>query len=263
MEENKDINIHSETADKIIDAVVNSTEQTRNALDTNTSKGVNKFFQLLAATKAGIAIDTYIAERPYKLEQAKQKMLEKYNKIPKENLAEPTPSLCLNVAREFDYYLDEDHIKEMFTNILVSDMDNRKNTKVHPSFINIVKELSKYDAKILELLKNEYDIENFIIRPKYVLEKGFILVNNDIFLINKKDIHTISDIVINTLCRLNLIEIDFLNFKTDEAKYEDAFNELKKHIPPIDLPNFKKIDYDKGILKITKLGQDFIDICLS
>ena len=57
MEENKDINIHSETADKIIDAVVNSTEQTRNALDTNTSKGVNKFFQLLAATKAGIAIE--------------------------------------------------------------------------------------------------------------------------------------------------------------------------------------------------------------
>lgn len=262
-EKNSDINLHSETIDKAIDIVTESTVQTRNALDVNGAKGVNKFFQFLAATPPAIAMETYIAERPYKLEAAKQKMLKKYEMILPQNRVEPNASICLNVAREFDYYLDEEHIRNMFINILISDMDNSKKSKVHNSYTNIVKDLSKEDAETLKLLKQLKQTEFFIIRPKYIMQKGFRFISQDIYLIYSNKTQIIQPIIINNLSRLNLIDVDFKHFSTKESIYTKAFNNIRETIPPINEPDFKELGYDKGILGITALGQAFIDICLS
>lgn len=265
MEENKDINVHSETVDKVIDIVANSTEQTRNVLDKNMAGFVDKFFQLIASTPLAIKIESYIAERPYKLEQAKQKMLEKYNKIPTENLTEPRTSTVLTVAKEFDYYLDEEYIKEMFINILISDMDNRKQSKVHPSFINIVKELSQEDAKILKKLKELCNLEESIIRLKYVNpnSKAFLLVNNNIFIITSTEAFEVSYIVLNNLIRLGILEIDFTVYNSNDKIYETIFEHLKTTVKPTSVSELSEVDFDKGLIKITELGEAFIDICLS
>lgn len=271
MEENKevnDINIHSETADKVIDVVVNSTKQTRNALDKNTAKSVNKFFQLLSSTKLGVAIDAYIEERPYKLEQARQKMLEKYNKIPTENLIEPRTSNVLTVAKEFDYYLDEEHIKEMFINILISDMDTRKHNNVLPSYIDVVKQLSKEDAEFLVLLKNKKLINDLpISRMKLETTKDstFNYVSDYYICLHDNEYIPIKQLVLDNLLRLNIIQIPYDIYVPNITCYNDIFNILKEK------PDFKAylsskekiLKNTKEKLRFTDFGKNFIDICLS
>lgn len=121
-----------------------------------------------------------------KLNTFANELQEKASNIPKENLIEPKINILGPTIEGLKYNLDEEHIKEMFTNILLSNMDNRKQSNVHPSFIPIVQQLSKADALLLKTLKYECTLENFIIKPKYVLEKGFIFVDNDIYLIYKR-----------------------------------------------------------------------------
>ena len=99
------LDITSQTINKAIDLVADSTKQTRTSLDANTSKGMNKFIELLKSTPLGIKIDTYIAERPYKLEKALTEMKAKYNKTPDYDRKEPSSYIALKVANNINYCL--------------------------------------------------------------------------------------------------------------------------------------------------------------
>ena len=59
-----------------------------------------------------------------------------------------------NVMDRLKYNLDEDYLVEMYTNILISDMDSRTKNKCHVCFVEILKQLSKND---LEVLNRKYE----------------------------------------------------------------------------------------------------------
>lgn len=245
----------------LIDLIADSTKETRNALDENISNGVNKFFELLGSTPVSRAISLYIEEAPFKLEEARKKMLEKYNKIPAENIVEPNPRIALNIANEFNYCLDEENIKEMFTNILVSDMDKSKKSKVLPSYIDIVKQLSTEDARFLKTLK-ELKGKSFaldIVQYKLPNSPGVIPVDKIIVPSINRTIK-LNDIVIDNLERTKIIKIYEDRSITDSQLYKIGFDNIKHYYnPPVNI----QLTYQAGVLEITNFGQNFIDICLS
>lgn len=249
----------------IVDLISDSTKKTRNTLDKNVSNGVNKFFELLGATPIGRSISLYIEEAPFKLEKAREKMLKKYNKILPENIVEPSPRIALNVANEFNYCLDEKYIKEMFMSILISDMDKTKKSKVSPAYIDIVKQLSKSDAEILNSLKTLPTLSNPIIKLKFnVSNGGYYIPSNDILLIDKEKYIHIPSINIDNLSRLKIIDVDFMTFINNKSIYMNAFKYFKNEGPLRFIGGIpENLNYSKGILYITDFGKNFIDICLS
>lgn len=257
-----DLDIKSDTINKGLDIIEKSTKETRNTIDKNLSRGINKVTELLKSTSIGIKIDTYIAERPLKLERAISEMKKKYNKIPDEFKTEPSAYIALKTIQELNYSLDEEHLKKMFQNILISDMDSRNKANVLPGHIEIIKQLSKDDAEMLQFFKNNKLTTAPIIKLKYTFEDGgFIYPTENINLIhNEKDI-VLDSIVLDNLCKQRLIELNFNEHMYNEDIYEKVFREikLKTHLPP----KFKELDYSKGLLKITDYGKNFIDICLS
>lgn len=200
-----------------------------------------------------------------KLNNFAKELQEKASNIPNENLVEPKINILGPAIEGLKYNLDEEHIKEMFINILISDMDNRKQNKVHPSFINIVKELNQDDAKILKRIKELNVLEEPIIRFKYVNSKdnSFVLANNNIFIIASNETFEVSSIVLTNLIRLGLIEIDFTRYRSNIKIYEFIFDALKSNIKPHFDQRLDKISFDKGLINITELGKNLIDICLS
>ena len=95
-----------------------------------------------------------------KLNNFQKELEQKTSTIPFENLVEPKINILGPTVEGLKYNLDEEYIKDMFTNILLADMDNRKQNNVLPSYIEIVKQLSAEDAKFLKFsktnqLKNE------------------------------------------------------------------------------------------------------------
>ena len=257
-----DLNIKSDTVDKAIEIIEDSTKETRNALDQKTSRGINKLFDLLKSTPIGIKAEVYIQERPYKLKLAMDEMKKKYENIPQVNRTEPSSYIALKGVNELNYCLDEDYLKEMFENLLVSDMDTRKQGRVLPAYIEIIKQLSNNDAKFLKTLNDlrKLKFSNFpILKIIYVdSNKNPIYNENDLILIDisTENVTQIPAIVIENLLRLNIIEISFSNYLPNNSIYANAFHKLVENKKDL-------FDFKKGMLNITNYGLNFIDICLS
>lgn len=211
-----------------------------------------------------------------KLENYAIELQNKVKTIPADNLVSPRVNILGPTIDGLKYNLDEEYIKEMFTNILMSDMDDRTQNKVLPSYIEIVKQLSSEDAKTLCLFKKVnslYSISHIvsnapIIKLKYTTNKthGYFDYNKDtILILDEFNFHVLDSIVVDNLLRLKLIEIDFSKFLFDQP-YDSIFNAIRKdeQFKALDDPSSVfKLDYSKGVLELTAFGKNFIDICLS
>lgn len=264
-----EVNIKSETIDKAIDIIEESTKESRAIIDKKSANGINKLFDLISATPIGIKAEVYIAEREYKLKEAMENMKKKYDKIPEKYRVEPSSYIALKGINELNYCLDEEHLKKMFENILISDMDSRNKSKVLPGYIEIIKQLNKSDAEFLKLLKNStpnkhglYMISLFV-ENKWGFEwvsGNYIVTNwNEIQMNKEYEIEKIcnaSNIVLDNLIRNRLVEIpNNYNFCFEEL-YEKIFEYAKKEL------NRDEIKYKPRVLKITDFGKNFIDICI-
>ena len=253
-----EIPVNAETFNKALDIASESTKESRKELDKVGAKGINKLAQLFWASPIGIKVDVYIAERPYKMKKAIIEMKKKYDTISDNDKIEPSSYIALKGVNELVYSLDEEHLKEMFQNLLVSDMNKQKKNKVLPSYIEIIKQLSSDDANFLKTLKES----SSFVRGFFCIE----LHNNDKYLLleysdnNGKlsdfNIIKLNPIIIDNLLRLRLIQIPdkiFVNKKVYDKIYEIVQ-------PPIMV---NVVQYTPRILSVTDFGKNFIDICLS
>lgn len=85
------------------------------------------------------------AKRDKNIDIFLKELNEEISKIPEEKLKEP-PLYIVGPALEdvFKYYHNEEYLRKMFSALIASSMDSDK--KVHPSYINIIKQLSSNDA---------------------------------------------------------------------------------------------------------------------
>ena len=145
-------------------------------------------------------------------------------------------------------------------------MDNRKQDKVFPAYIEIVKQLNQKDAETLQLIKADVSQSAPILKLKYIFNGGgySYVSNNIILLYNENKNIVLNALVLDNLCRLKLIELDFDERLSDETIYQKAFESIKCSNSFKTLPHdAKELGYSQGLLKVTSFGQNFIDICLS
>ncbi len=265
----EELPINAETTNKALDIIDESTKETRKELDKAGARGVNKLAQLIWASPIGRKADIYIAERPYKMEIELKKMQEKYDNIPVEYQVEPTSYIALKGVNELSYALEEEHLKEMFENLLIADMDSRKQNKVLPAYIEIIKQLNKDDAKLLKLLyEDDYNICSISLELHTENEKGYSEIDNYIIYNFKiKDgITSFSTLKLNPLITDNLlmhrlIEVNYTMYYPDRDKeYKTLFDSVKDKY---ELEENSSLSYKKGVLRLTEFGLNFIEICLS
>lgn len=235
-----------------------------------TGKGLAFCFQFLSSLVKPFMYEK-IQEADYKCMEIDKKLEEKYSHILPENQTFPRTSILGPSLDVLKYNLDEEHIKEMFINLLSSDMDLSKQNKVLPSYIDIIKQLSKKDAEALKLLKEVLPLALPIPRASaFTLEYKIKITNNSIpasldtiFFVNSDKYYVIDSLVMDNLIRLNLVRIDFSHLY-NPADYDIILEQIKNN------NNFSDIDTEhieltsrKGVLEITNFGKNLIDICLS
>lgn len=189
----------------------------------------------------------------------------KAQSIPKEYLSAPRVNILGPVFEGLKYNLDEDYIKKIFTNILLSDMDTRKKDKVLPAYISIVNQLSEEDAQTLNLFQEHNVSEEPIIKLKIDSDiGGYREISNDMILVLNDNYKILDSIILDNLQRIKLIEITFMESLTNKDIYESTFKKFKIQEDLTELPcDINKLSYLSGLMKITDFGQNFIDICLS
>jgi len=81
-----------------------------------------------------------------------REMEKKYNNIPLENRCEPKINIVGPALEALKFNLLEDELREMFKNLLVNSLDDRKINYCIPSYVKIMEQLSVIDAKVLRSL---------------------------------------------------------------------------------------------------------------
>lgn len=214
----------------------------------------------------------------YYKEKCSAKIKQKIAEIPKEKLTTPDIGIIGETMENLKYNLDKDYLVELYSNIIARNVDERTKNMIHPSFVSVIKDLSYNDILFLEALyKYQKKDHSYIPLITLTIESNNENMNKDFrgkrYFINLENYTYKSEemgIIIENLQKLNLISIDFLHFEKDKQVYE----KLKNQANVIYKPAFKNLETifncecnvaieSKGILYLTNLGQDLLNICLS
>lgn len=75
--------------------------------------------------------------------------------IKPENIVQPQLHIMGPAIDACKYYIESEELRQLFINLIVSSSDSSKQSKVHPSFVEIIKQLSPEDARCFRYLCDE------------------------------------------------------------------------------------------------------------
>ena len=236
------------------------------------SSGITKLLSVVT-TFIDNATYKYIANSQYKKEQFLNNLEKKYKQIPKDKITDPDINILGNTLDALKYCLDKDYLVDLYSNIMISDMDERTKNNVHISFVEILKQLSKNDLEVLQsiyIMKQTKSIcfgKLCIVDSNgkysgYELHTSIYMADINNYKINDYNLFSNS---IENLERLGLIEINYGKYFTEQSVYDKLIEDAKpscEHILAGINNGGAKFGCEKGVLSINNLGYDLMKICL-
>lgn len=166
---------------------------------------------------------------------------EKVAKIKEENLQDPQLSIVGPALEASKYYIEEKEIREMFANLIASSMDSTHSGFIQHSFVEIIKQLSPYDARVFNKLEE--------ITPLYMSKNDYSFSSTEF-----PDFE-LNSISLNNLKRLGLIDIKY-DYITYDSKMTNTWEGLMT-------PSGKELDKRIDVsCHITSFGKAFKEVCI-
>lgn len=89
------------------------------------------------------------------LKQFKLELDNKISSIPQDRLTEPDIQTVAPALENAKFCVEKKELRDMFSKLISSSMDSLKADYVHPSFGEIIKQMTPLDAQNLKLFENE------------------------------------------------------------------------------------------------------------
>lgn len=200
----------------------------------------------------------------WELEKYQNELSKAIDSIPTDKLVEPSIQVTAQALENSKYCISSANLRKMFVNLISGTMHADLEPHVHPSFPEILKQLSENDALMLQILKRkpQLPIANIGI---YLDAQAYQILSHNICpypLDATSDIT--SSVSISSLERSGLV----LTSYTEHINDENAYNLIKtrsiyKAIEDSSKSMSKKIYFRKGLCRLTPLGAEFIHSCVS
>jgi len=71
----------------------------------------------------------------------------KVENIPEDKLCEPEPYIAVPAIQQIAYCYNSEVLRDMYANLLASSMNVEEKWKVHPSFVDIIKQMTPDEAR--------------------------------------------------------------------------------------------------------------------
>lgn len=207
--------------------------------------------------------DIWLLNREHNVAETKKLLESKLKNIPEDKITDPEPYIAIPTIQALSYSMNSEELREMYANLLASSMVTDTKDNTHPSFVEIIKQLSPDEAKLIKIIAKKDKIPFIDIRlmlseeagvkkVTYFTDIGFSTPNNPSKVIEYW----------NNLERLKIIEIPLYTQLTDEKLYKH----LEKN-PAIvsylkEQENPEKHEFQRGVIKLTHYGRSFIKCCV-
>ena len=210
-------------------------------------------------------IKKWIDRRNANYEETKALLAEKLKGVDESKIVEPEAYVAVPAMQQLSYSYSSEDLRIMYANLLATSMVNDTKWNVHPSFVDIIRQLSPADAKAMNVL---YTPDYLTVLKVVVLECETDVYNDILqnYSAELKDIY--SDYIqlsssLENLQRLGLINIDYNRIVKPDSLYEvyendefiDAIREQYKDEKDI------KVLFRKGLIELTDFGISFCKVC--
>jgi hypothetical protein len=199
------------------------------------------------------------------------KVAEKLAGVPPERIATPPVNVAGPALEALRYTGHEESLRDMYANLLAASMDTQTAFEAHPSFVEIIKQISPDEARILRLFASPRALPLLDVRWDYTEQNEETKGGQDILrhfsTLGHEAGCTFPDLTpryLDNLCRLGLVEIP--TFFTYAAK--GIYEPLEQHPivvavkAKIDSDPTKKFNANRRGLRVTELGKQFCRICV-
>ncbi|WP_220027853.1 Abi-alpha family protein [Paenibacillus sp. S02] len=154
-------------------------------------------------------------------------------------------------------------------------MDAKQQYNVHPSFVEIIKQLTPFDAKVLSSLvywsKGTVGVANVAMKPLEGTGHGIWFRN--VFPFPDLTFENVNRYCasVDNLIRLSIIEVNYSSSYTNKDFYNSLTNstfltECEEHLEKVKRErgeiNFESVFLIQGMWNFTTLGSNFISCCL-
>jgi Abortive infection alpha len=227
-------------------------------------KGVHTLSKLvnIALTPVSAMVWGYDQIKEYVQTSLEQKLKE----TPQEDIVHPDLTVAGPALEALRFTGHKEELREMFSNLLATAMDRKKATNAHPSFVDIIKQISPDEAKILQMLDGKTPIPIIKIRiygnPSHAFAEpliNFSVIPYDARCSNPE----LGPSFLENITRLGLTNISYDTYNVNPNAYDiienhPIINEWKDHAKNLD----KRIEISRGALTRTAFGEKFYNSCV-
>jgi hypothetical protein len=206
-----------------------------------------------------------------------QKLTQKLANVPLDRIKTPSFIVAGPIIEGLQFTSEEETLRELYANLLVTSMDSKTAHNAHPGFVQIIKNMSPDEARIIKFLAAMESQPLIDIFKKNKLTRSWVPLYRNFSFLGRNSKCEFLELVpnyLNNLCRLGLTEIPTNvslsiteNQKKDSLKL-NIYDELKKDkeivefIQEIDLEEGFIIDFENKVIDLTDLGRQFCSACV-
>lgn len=200
------------------------------------------------------------------------KVADRLKNVPPEDIITPKPNVAGPAIEALRYTGHEETLSDMYANLLAASMDKNTASGAHPAFVEIIKQLTPDEAKIVALFSPGRAFPLLNVRESYKVDpefkKGGRIRFAHFSLLGEEagvEFVNLTPAYLDNLCRLGLA--DYLNTGIHYTS-SDLYDKLESH--PNILALKKEIETDPELkcelvrtgFNITELGKQFAKICV-
>ena len=223
-----------------------------------------------AIKAALLPLEKWVLQREYNVAEIKKLLEEKLQNTPAELIEPPAPHIAVPAMQYISYSMDNEELRDMYANLLANSMNKIVKNGVHPGFVEIIKQLSPDEAKILKYMHTNSSIPTITLRYVNKEGGGVDIVKNfsNIGEITKCEMPDNAAMYFNNMVRLGLLyDADGMFSFTDKTRYDPLKNHPQiTHYAQDDIAKargFDKFEFTESVIKLSEYGRKFCDICIT
>lgn len=197
-----------------------------------------------------------------------RKMLEeKLKNIPSENIVPPSPRIAVPTLQNASITEDIE-IRELYAQLLANSMNETMKDGIHPGFVEIIKQLSPDEAKILRYMSSNTIIPTITLRCVNEKEEGYDVVKNfsNVGELAKCEYPFEVGKYFDNLIRLGLLKNAMLASLTNKSLYEPlkthSYIVEKSRAASAQNGEYNHADIKESYMELTDYGELFCTICI-
>lgn len=228
-----------------------------------TVKEIGKFTTRVprAINAAFSGLDKWILNKEYSIDETKKLLAQKLKNVEPAKIIEPEAYIAIPAIQAISYSMNSKELRNLYANLIAKAMNFDTKNWVHPSFVEIIKQMSPIDADIFKIIyETKYSPLIDLSIYKNATQNGYVVKN--ISWITSYD-HLSISLSLDNLARLMLIDIQNNAYSNKDIynliKTTDYYIKTKNQLQMLNPGNVKE---NLKFIQKTYLSLSFYKVCV-